>query len=71
MVLLLKSAFMSNGIQNDQFFISHRHYEEDSLPNIEESEQADDDNASNSSVVHIRQYSAEKKKPSSVLLATV
>jgi hypothetical protein len=71
MVLLLKPAFMSNGIQNDQFFISHRHYEEDSLPNIEESEEAYDDNASNSSVVHIRQYSAAKKKPSSVLLATV
>jgi phage terminase large subunit len=59
---------MSNGTQNDQFFISHRHYEEDSLPNIEESEETDDDNAS---IVHIRQYSAAKKKPSSVLLATV
>ena len=61
---------MSDSIQNDQFFISHRHYAEDSLPNIEENEETDDDQASNSSVVHINRYLAAKKKPS-VLLATV
>jgi hypothetical protein len=57
-----------NKIQNDQFFISHRHQAEDGLPNLEDltaKEPPSDDGASMSSVVHTPPF--VKRKPQTVL----
>lgn len=45
----------ANIVQNDQFFISHKHYYKDGLPNIEEQHETEkvlDDDQSISSVIH-------------------
>jgi len=44
----------SDTLQNDQFFISHKHQQEDGLPNLEEIQEKEvvlDDDASTASVV--------------------
>jgi hypothetical protein len=52
---VLKTIPGANIVQNDQFFISHKHYYEDGLPNIEEQHEKEkvlDDDQSASSVIH-------------------
>ena len=52
---MLKTIPRANVVQNDQFFISHKHYYEDGLPNIEERNEKEkilDDDQSTSSVIH-------------------
>ena len=52
---MLKTIQGANIVQNDQFFISHKHYYEDGLPNIEEQHEKEkvlDDDESISSVIH-------------------
>ena len=51
---MLKTIPGANTVQNDQFFISHKHYHEDGLPNIEEQHEKEkvlDDDQSTSSVI--------------------
>lgn len=58
--------------QNDQFFISHRHRDEDGLPNLEEltvGETVQPDNASTSSVVHTPPFVHAKRLPQTVLFS--
>jgi hypothetical protein len=60
----------TDSIQNDQFFISHQHQEEDGLPNLEDlgaEQPVLDDDASASSVVHTPPY-RDSEKPQAVLL---
>jgi hypothetical protein len=51
--------------QNDQIFISHKHQQEDGLPNLEDlraAEPPSEDNASTSSVIRSSPYPFQKRK---------
>ena len=57
-------------LQNDQFFISHKHQADDGLPNLEELQEknhASDDGASMSSVVRTPPFQPGKHKPQQAL----
>ncbi|KAF2004323.1 hypothetical protein P154DRAFT_572363 [Amniculicola lignicola CBS 123094] len=57
---------------NDQFFISHKHQEEDGLPNLEELHGKDpvsDDDASTSSVVRSSPHTFGKLNPNSIVFS--
>ncbi|KAH5423342.1 hypothetical protein HBI23_198890 [Parastagonospora nodorum] len=57
---------------NDQFFISHRHQDEDALPNLEDlaaEEMVQPDNASTSSVVHTPPFVQAKRLPQIALFS--
>lgn len=66
-------GFALTWLQNDQFFISHRHQAEDGLPNLEELQEKErgfDDGASMSSVVRTVPFMAVKAKPQSALFTS-
>lgn len=60
-------------IQNDQFFISHKHYVEDGLPNLEEQQgkmQVFEDDRSISSVVRTPPFVSAQSAPQTSLFST-
>ena len=59
-------------VQNDQFFISHRHQDEDALPNLEDlavGEMVQPDDASTSSVVHTPPFVQAKRLSQTALFS--
>ncbi len=65
---------LNNNVQNNQFFISHKHDSDDGLPNLEEAqgkEPISEDDASTSSVVHTPLSSAfEKRDPNALSISS-
>jgi hypothetical protein len=62
----------THDLQNDQFFISHKHQEEDGLPNLEDlhgKNPVSDDDASTSSVVRSSPYTFGKLNPNSIVFS--
>jgi hypothetical protein len=58
--------------QNDHFFISHKHYAEDGLPNLDEAvkkQPVPEDDASTSSVIRSSPYSFAKTKNTAPLFS--
>jgi hypothetical protein len=65
-------SLAANMVQNDQYFISHKHQAEDGLPNLEEltaGETVHPDNASTSSVVHTPPFVHAKRLPKTALFS--
>jgi hypothetical protein len=65
-------VFLADIAQNDQFFISHKHRDEDGLPNLEDltaGEPMQPDNASISSVVHTPPFKQAKRLPQVALFS--
>lgn len=59
-------------VQNDEFFISHRHQDEDALPNLENlavGEMVQPYNVSSSSVVHTPPFVQAKRLPQTALFS--
>jgi hypothetical protein len=59
-------------IQNDQFFMSHKHYFEDGLPNLEEQQENArvlEDDESTSSVIRTPPFVSAKVKPQAALFS--
>ena len=59
-------------LQNDQFFISHKHYFEDGLPNIEEQHEKErvlEDDQSTSSIVRTPPFVLAKRVPQTALFS--
>jgi hypothetical protein len=58
--------------QNDQFFMSHKHYFEDGLPNLEEQQENArvlEDDQSTSSVIRTPPFGSAKVKPQAALFS--
>jgi hypothetical protein len=69
---LIFQSLAANMVQNDQFFISHKHQGEDGLLNLEEltaGETVKPDNASTSSVVHTPPFVQAKRLPQTALFS--
>lgn len=59
-------------LQNDQFFISHTHYFEEGLPNIDEQDEKEHvlrDDQSTSSVIHTPPFVLAKRTSRTVLFS--
>ncbi|EAT82451.1 hypothetical protein SNOG_10116 [Parastagonospora nodorum SN15] len=69
---MASSQVQIQALENDQFFISHRHQDEDALPNLEDlaaGEMVQPDNASTSSVVHTPPFIQAKRLPQIALFS--